>query len=319
MSRAVYYICDNPDFGHVSQHVWDILGEEEYLDEKTDIVFDGRETYMYKDDEGNEYWFVPTRVALCLDYPRWLPEMNEYFSDFDISGMVTWHEGGSAPPNILTVHSHGDVETGIYSPARPTLMRNLLVGIDEERQKLGLDDYTVVTEATHWSGVFDEHGNPSDPALLLEYPVSMMDIEVGSDPSSWENMDACRALARGLMHVFDDNGLYVHNLLCVGGIHFQKDWAQAPFRVWDGQTFGVTHCIANQWLVDGRYEDEHGFEWIENAMNAIEGGVEAIVFHDKMKACYKDLCRELGAKYDIPFYKHQRLRNPETLEFAKKA
>ena len=39
--------------------------------------------------------------------------------------------------------------------------------------------------------------------------------------------------------------------------------------------------------------------------------------HDKAKGCYKDLARRLGARYDVPVYKHQRLRNPETLEFRK--
>ena len=49
----------------------------------------------------------------------------------------------------------------------------------------------------------------------------------------------------------------------------------------------------------------------------LAGGIEAIVFHDKMKGCYKDLVRKLGAHYDVPIYKHQRLRNPETMEFRK--
>ena len=79
--------------------------------------------------------------------------------------------------------------------------------------------------------------------------------------------------------MFDDDGLVVHNLLCVGGIHFQPDWAEAVYRQWDGQTFGVTHIIANQWLVDGGYEDESGIARTETCISAIAGGVEAIVFH----------------------------------------
>ena len=312
--KAVYYICDRHDWGHVSFHVWDILKEEGFMSEDAGFKFDGGEVMKHTDDEGNEYYFAPTKVALCLDYDKYLPEMNEHFADFDISGMVTWHEGASAPPNVLTVHSLGDVVTGVYGPADPRLMRNLILAIDREREALGLDDYSVVTEATHWSGAPDE---THDSTLLLKYPVPMMDIEVGSDPSSWDNIDACRALARGLTQIFDDDGLIVHNLLCVGGIHFQPDWAEAVFRQWDGQTFGITHIIANQWLVDGDYGTEQGLEWTEKCMDAIKGGVEAIVFHDKMKACYKDLVRNLGAKYDLPIYKHQRLRKPETLEFAE--
>ena len=38
---------------------------------------------------------------------------------------------------------------------------------------------------------------------------------------------------------------------------------------------------------------------------------------DKMKGCYKDLVRALGAKYQIPIYKHQKLRTPAELEWTK--
>ena len=30
--KAVYFICNNHDWGHVSWRVWDILAEEGYLD-----------------------------------------------------------------------------------------------------------------------------------------------------------------------------------------------------------------------------------------------------------------------------------------------
>ena len=33
--------------------------------------------------------------------------------------------------------------------------------------------------------------------------------------------------------------------------------------------------------------------------------------------CYKDLVRALGAKYQIPIYKHQKLRTPAELEWTK--
>ena len=56
-------------------------------------------------------------------------------------------------------------------------------------------------------------------------------------------------------------------------------------------------------------------ERASSCIDAIEGGIEAIVFHDKMKGCYKDLVRALGKKYNVPIYKHQKLRHPETMEF----
>ncbi len=123
-------------------------------------------------------------------------------------------------------------------------------------------------------------------------------------------------MARSLTKIFTDDGRKVHNLLCVGGVHFEPNFAEAVFAKWgEDEAFGVTHIMANQWLVAGEYENESGVERASHCVDAIEGGIDAIFFHDKMKACYKDLVRALGAKYDVPIYKHQRLRNPETLEW----
>lgn len=311
--KAVYFICNNHDWGHVSFRVWDLLAEEGFLDESAHLTFCGQAVKRYESG-GNEYFFVPTDIALCLDYPRFLPEMNAHFADADMSGMITWHEGGNAPDNVLTVHSLGDMASGNFGRANPRYMRNLLLAFERSRVELGLDAYHVATEATHWSGVHDGHG---DPTLLLDFPVPMVDIEVGSAPVSWDDAAACRALARTLTHVFDDDGKTVHNLLCVGGVHFEPNFAEAALTSWGDEAFGVTHCLANQWLVSGEYETEYGFERACKCVESIAGGIEAIIFHDKMKGCYKDLVRKLGAHYDVPIYKHQRLRSPETMEFRK--
>lgn len=312
--KVVYFICNNHNWGHVSYRVWDHLAAEGILNESAGFTFCGEDVKRYSDGT-HEYFFVPTDIALCLDYPRFLPEMQAHFMDADMSGMVTWHEGGNAPDDVLTVHSLGDMASGCYGKANPRFMRNLLMAFERNRVELGLEQYHVVTEATHWSGVHDGHG---DPNLLLQFPVPMVDIEVGSAPKSWNDDIACLALARTLTHVFDDDGKKVHNLLCVGGVHFEPNWAEAALKSWGDEAFGVTHCLANQWLVAGAYENEAGVERASKCVDSIAGGIEAIVFHDKMKGCYKDLVRALGAKYNVPIYKHQRLRNPETMEFASK-
>ncbi len=312
--KAVYYFATNEGYGHVSRNVWNILREEGKLNERTDYDFDGREIYRYEEN-GNEFFFVSSEKAICLDYPRWLPFMNRYFADADMSGMVTWHEGGNAPANVLTVHSLGDVNSGNYGPASPKYMHNLLWAYEEQRKALGLEDYHVSTEATHWSGAY---GHTADPALLLQYPVPMVDIEVGSDPSSWDDERACRALANTLTHVFDDDGRKLHNILYIGGVHFEPSVCDAIFAEWgDRECYGISHIIANQWLVTGEYENEQGFERVKNCVRAIDGGVEAVFFHDKLKGCYKDLARRLEAELGVPAYKHQRLRSPQELTFKK--
>ncbi len=314
VKKAVYYICDNHDWGYVSYLVWDILKKEGYLDNKAGFMFDGREVYKYTDEKQNEFYFVPTEIALCRDYPKYLPDMNKYFSDFDMAGMVTWHEGVNALEKVITVHSIGDVNSGCYGPANPLCMHNIMWAMEKARKEIGLD-FSVVTEATHWSGVYEGIG---DPELLLKYPVPIVDIEVGSEPESWVNLDACRVLALSLLHVFDNNNddIKLRNLLCVGGVHFDPNFAEAVHRSWDeNEFFGISHIIANQWLVSGEYEGEKGLEMASNCVDAIIGGIDGIVFHDKLKGCYKDVVRALGEKYKVPILKHQALRKPENIKW----
>ena len=309
--KVVYYICDNHDWGYVSYLVWDILKEEGFLNNSAGFTFNGKEVYKYIDDKNNEYYFVPTEIALCRDYPRYLPEMNKYFSDFDMSGMVTWHEGINAPEKVITVHTIGDVNSGCYGPANPLYNHNLMWSMNKIRKEMELNDFSVVTEATHWSGVYEGEG---DAELLLQYPVPMVDIEIGSESSSWFNKEACRVLARSLMHIFDDDKK-LHNLLCIGGVHFDPNFAEAVHTKWNnGQDFfGISHIIANQWLVSGEYEGENGIDKASKCIDSIIGGIDGIVFHDKLKGCYKDVVRKLGEKYNVPILKHQTLRNPEQI------
>jgi D-tyrosyl-tRNA(Tyr) deacylase len=310
--KAVYYICDDKNWGHVSFLVWDILKEEGYLN-PAGFTFDGREVMKYIDEKNNEYYFAPSDIAICRDYPRFLPDMNKHFSDFDMSGMVTWHEGTNAPEKVITIHTISDVSSGCYGPANPLYNHNLMLSMEKIRKDIGLEDYRVVTEATHWSGVYDGTG---DPELLLEYNVPMVDIEVGSEEESWSNKKACTILAHSLLHVFDDD-IKLHNLLCVGGVHFDPNFAEAVLTSWnDGKEyFGISHIVANQWLVSGEYENEQGSKKLSACIESIIGGIDGIVFHDKLKGCYKDLVRKLSEKYNVPIIKHQLLRTPENINW----
>ena len=311
--KAVYFICTNRNYGHVSFEVWDILKGAGLLENRADFDFAGAPVYKYEKD-GNRFFFVSTDTALCRDYPRFLPDMNRYFSDCDMSGMVTWHEGGNAPDNVLTVHSLGDMGSGFFGKAAPRFMRNLILAYERNRIELGLDEYFVSTEATHWSGSYGRDGDAGDPSLLVEYPVPMVDIEVGSAPESWEDKKACTALANTLTEVFQDDGKRLHNILCIGGVHFESNFSDAAKTSWGDEAFAVTHILANQWLVSEGYENETGFERACRCVDSIEGGIEAIFMHDKLKGCYKDLARKLAEKYQVPLYKHQKLRAPEELE-----
>ena len=307
--KAAYFICTDAGKAKVAPLVYELLEKEGYLAEDAGFSFAGRKVSVYKNG-GNEYYFAATDVSLCRDYTKYLPDLNKYFADCDMTAMVTWHEGEHAPDNVLTVHSLGDMASGNFGKASPRFMHNLLFGFEKNRKELGLDDYFVSTEATHWSGAYMDG---DDPALLVQYPVPMVDIEVGSNPESWQNQTAVLALMRTLFNVFDDDGLKLHNILCIGGVHFEPSFGEAALASWDGQAFGVTHIMANQWLVSGAYENETGFERACKCVDAIDGGIEAIFIHDKLKGCYKDVARALAEKYEVPVFKHQKLREPAGL------
>ena len=135
--KAVYFMNNNHNWGHVSFRVWDLLEKEGFFEQKAGFQFAGQDV-MKCERDGNEFFFAPTDIALCLDYPRFLPEMNAHFADADMSGMITWHEGGNAPDNVLTVHSLGDMASGCFGKANPRYMRNLLLAFERNRVDLGL-------------------------------------------------------------------------------------------------------------------------------------------------------------------------------------
>lgn len=306
--KAVYFFCTDP-MDHVGGNVLSAASKE-YPMEETDIVVDGQVVLKYTDTKGNSFFFVSTRKPVSHDYVHYLPIMNRHFSDFEVAGIVTWHEGQNAPDAILTVHTTGDVDSGNFGPASPEYMRNILLSMEKNRIEMGLDDYSVTTEATHWSGMVYEGGSPE---MIPQYPVTMLDIEIGSAPPCWSNKTAAAVLARSITSVFESDGLRVRNLLCAGGVHFETGFAGAVFTTWEGSAFGISHILANQWLVTGGYDREDGLSRLKACVNTINGGIEGIAFHDNLKGIYKDQLRSLAEELKIPVFKHKKLRKPETI------
>ena len=98
--------------------------------------------------------------------------------------------------------------------------------------------------------------------------------------------------------------------------NLSRPLAGAVFQTWDDCAFGVSHILANQWLVSGGYEGASGEERLERCVRSIAGGIEGIAFHDNLKGVYKDRFRALGEKYGVPVFKHQALRRPEAIAWA---
>ena len=308
MKKAVFFFCDDssdPVAGRVLGEILALVSPEE-----SEVVFDKKAVLVFTDGEGNQFSFVRTEKVLSHDYGRYLPAMNQHFGDCDIAGIVTWHEGTNAPDEVLTVHTTGDVNSGIFGAADPVLMSNILLAVEEARQKEGLEEYSTVTEATHWSGMI--YGE-QDPGLITRFSVPMLDIEIGSSPRCWAEPKAARALAAGLLSVFRDDGLNTVNLLCAGGVHFDPNFAAAALASWDGNAFAVSHILPNQWLVEGVYDDDTGPGRLKECVASIRGGIRCIAFHDKLRGPFKDQFRALGEELGIPVVKHQALRAPEKI------
>lgn len=303
--KAVYFFRTKPDVDPVAGRVFAAL-EKIYSLVEADIVIDDNPVLKHRDDNGNEFYFVRTDKVIHHDYINYLPVMNRHFADFDFAGLVTWHEGQNAPDKIFPVHTIGDVDSGYFGKANPLYLHNLFLSLEKNRLALGLEDFRVTTEGTHWSGVvFD--GNPE---LIPQFPVPLVDIEIGSTPASWSNLQAAEVIARALADVFTASGKTLKNLLCAGGTHFDQAFGGAVLETWDNHAFGISHILPNHWLVTGQYEAEDGQRKLENCLKSIEGGIDGIVFHDKLKGAYKEQLRQLAKKYNIPAFKHQLLRRP---------
>jgi D-tyrosyl-tRNA(Tyr) deacylase len=313
MKRVVYFFCTGPDVDHVAFPVFESLRQLVKL-EQTDIFVDEQPVLKQTDEKDNEFYFVRTHRVVCHDYPRYLPMMNQSFSDFDFAGLITWHEGQNAPDPIFSVHTTGDVDSGQFGNANPLYMHRLLWALERNRRKVGLEDFRVTTEGTHWSGIVYGNGNPE---MIPHFPVPIVDIEIGSSKTSWANPLAAEALAKSLLEVFEDTGKVLKNLLCVGGVHFEQGFANAVFQEWEGNVFGISHILPNHWLVSGQYESESGAERLERCLESMEGGVHGIVFHDNLKGIYKERIRLLGEKYQVPVFKHKLLSRPKDIPWNR--
>ena len=306
--RAVLFFCTDLERDPVAPRVFEASTRILDLRETGDTV-DGFPVLAHRDGEGREFVYVRTEEVLSHAYPRYLPALNGLCAEFDLALVVNWHEGANAPESILMAHTTGDVPSGAFGAAHPALTMGVLRALERSRREAGLDHYRTVTEATHWSGV--PYGHP--PALLAEYPVPLLDVEIGSSPASWADPAAVEALARALPRVFDEAEGPHASLLCLGGIHFEPAFRDAVLGEARPHRVAVSHILANQWLAAGGYEGEEGVEKLARCAATITGGVDAVVFHDNLKGPLKAAARALGERLGVPAFQHRRLRQPEPL------
>ena len=310
MRKAVYFFCTDYERDEVAPRVLNYL-KENYDLKLVDFKFANRDVYEYHDDRGNLFSFVETDKVLSYDYDLYIPLLNKYFKDYDVAGVVNWHGGKNAPDKILTVHSTGDVVGKIFAPSNPVYLRNLLLAIEENRVKSSLDDFTTMTEATHWTGTIQGQ----DINLIDKYQVPIFDIEIGSTLESWKNPIAESVLANSLFRVFDDDIKQelkdIKVLLCTGGMHFEETFSNVIINT--EKPVSIGHILSNQWMVQGEYDKEENYQYLKKCVDSISMKVDGIVIHDNLKSAYKNAVKKLGEELGVPVFKHKKLKKPSDL------
>lgn len=310
MRKAVYFFCTDYERDEVAPRVLNYL-KENYDLKLVDFKFANRDVYEYHDDRGNLFSFAETDKVLSYDYDLYIPLLNKYFKDYDVAGVVNWHGGKNAPDKILTVHSTGDVVGKIFAPSNPIYLRNLLLAIEENRVKSNLEDFTTMTEATHWTGTIQGQ----DINLIDKYQVPIFDIEIGSTLESWKNPVAESVLANSLFRVFDDDIKPelkdIKVILCTGGMHFEETFSNVIINT--EKPVSIGHILSNQWMVQGEYDKEENYQYLKKCVDSISMKVDGIVIHDNLKSAYKNVVKKLGEELGVPVFKHKKLKKPSDL------
>ena len=301
MNKVVYFFCMDENIDPVASKVFNYVQRNNDLLE-TNLIIDGFSVLEYKRE--HIFQFVRLNNVLSHDYIKYLHFLNKYFVDYNIAGIVNWHEGTNAPYKILTVNSTGDVPSGCFGKSNQHYFKNLICSLEQNRIKYGLENFKVMTEATHWSGI----PYKQSPELITKYDVPVYDIEIGSTLESWNNETAIKILSESLFDVFNENS-QLKILVCIGGIHFEETYSNILL---DKHSVSIGHILANQWVVEN-YLNKDGKEKLNKCIASIIGGINGIIFHDNLKGEYKQQCRDIAEEHNIYVGKHKILKTPEEL------
>ncbi|MCK1593310.1 D-aminoacyl-tRNA deacylase [Bradyrhizobium sp. 164] len=302
MRHAVFVFCVDRERDPVAGHVLDALKAECALVPRFEV--DGHSVLEVAGLHDARISIVATNEVVSNDYARYAPILNERFGDACVIGIVNWHEGANAPNAIFSVQTTGDLGTGTFSAVDPRITRGLLLGIETERVTSGLDSFRTYLEATHWSGV--KAGDAG--TRLADLRPSAVDVEIGSSPEDWANPVAARVLARSLLQIFDRIEEPVHSVLCVGGVHFEPSFTNAVLQSRDRPPIAASHVLPNHWLVSDGYDQESRLVDLRACVHSIVGGIQSIVYHDKLKAPFKGVARLLAEELGVPMLSHKKLR-----------
>ncbi|MBN2899574.1 MAG: hypothetical protein JXO44_12440 [Clostridia bacterium] len=302
MQTAVYFMCMNAERDEVAPQVMAAI-QDKYKLSELEWQVDDYAVLEYKDSDNNQFLFIRTNVVLCQDQFRYQSVLDQ-LKDVSLIGMVNWHGGQNAPDKILAIHTVGDVTSAHFPPSKPIYATNIARALEHYRVAAQLDDFTVTTEATHWSGIV--YGGHVDWLNDLHAP--LVDIEIGSTSESYNNTTAVTVIADAIMDVFAEDKKYP-TVLYVGGVHFENTITDAVLH--PTHPVNLTHILPSRWIENDTYVDGAGMTSIKKCIQSIDGGIDAFVIHEKLKKPAKDLIRELSDELGLPIIKRKAFKTPE--------
>jgi len=302
--HVAYICCRNLHCDPVAKHILDRFLALRATKLSSDL-FDGHPIHRWQcPDTGLQFSFAASEDVVSHDYSWYLPQLNHCFGTCDFVGLVNWHEGANAPDRILCLHTTGDVSSGHFGSADPVAFSAILRSFSAVTQRIGCK-YASLSEATHWSGM----GFGGQANQIAQFPVPVVDLEIGSSPASWSDPEAHTALASALLEFPMHLAPEAPTILCIGGVHFEQAFC-SPLQNANEKAYNLAHILPNHWLLMDRYSGAGGISYILAAAASIRGGIRAITFHDNLKSPLKESVRAAAASLGVPCFNHKVLRDP---------
>ncbi len=306
MKTAAYFLCMDASKDEVAPLVFNKTNSLVSLT-ALDWIVDDYPVLEHMTNDGNRLLYIRTKVVLCQDHHTYQPVL-ERLKDVELIGMVNWHGGQNAPDKILAVHTAGDVMSSYYTPSKPLYATNIMRSLEQYKNATQLNDFSVTSEATHWSGIV--YGG--DVSWLKDVHAPLIDIEIGSTSLSYNNKEAIEVISKSLLDVFDNKQSFP-TVLYVGGMHFEDTITNAILH--PTHPFSLTHILPSRWIDNERYMGKIGLENIKKCIASIEGGIDGFVIHEKLKKPAKDVIRQLAEELDLPLINRKALKTPEKTVF----
>lgn len=268
---VAFLFCCDPAIDPCAHHVFAALRSDDVYEAGYD--FDGFPVLERRRPSGGRNFLIRTRDVVSHDYDTYVPMLNEALTQCRFVVVVNWHEGPNAPDRVLTVHSTGDVVSGVFALTDHSAFRALLRELDTQRAALCGSDFATWIEATHWSGI----PKGGDPRLIDQFTKPVFDLEIGSSPSAWSDRRAVRAVANVCLAdlEFDEGPGFVY----FGGTHFESNATEAVLA----GGFAPAHVLSNHWLVSGGYGTPRGAPKLESCMASCSGELDCLVIHKGLK------------------------------------